>query len=175
MQYCVAHFQAPILKHARKSQDPIFQIQSPQNHHPPRLCSMFRSHHKTTHHSLQIRRAYRALISKEHPDKGGSPERFASIKLAYEILSSAPKRAEYNATGKVVKTIEEEFVDSFAGGTLSCVGCFGRKAAVHIHIHTSFRTPHSLRLLLSLNILHMQAVTGTAFVLPKQSLQTRQI
>lgn len=31
-------------------------------------------------------------------------------------LCPPPQRAEYDATGKVVKTLEEEFVDGFGGG-----------------------------------------------------------
>lgn len=65
---------------------------------------------------MQIRRAYRSLISKEHPDKGGDPTRFAAIQQAYDILSNPQKRKEFDTTGKVVKTVEEEFVESFAGG-----------------------------------------------------------
>ncbi len=65
---------------------------------------------------LQIRRAYRTLVSKEHPDKGGDPSRFRAIQDAYRVLSDAGKRKEYDATGRVLKTPEEEFVDAFGGG-----------------------------------------------------------
>ena len=65
---------------------------------------------------MQIRRAFRNLASKEHPDKGGDPSRFRLIQEAYEVLYNAEKRREYDITGKVVKTAEEEFVDSFGGG-----------------------------------------------------------
>ena len=40
---------------------------------------------------LQIRRAYKTLITKEHPDKGGNPERFKLIKLSYDTLSNKSK------------------------------------------------------------------------------------
>ena len=40
---------------------------------------------------LQIRRAFKFLITKEHPDKGGSPERFKLIKIAYDTLSDKQK------------------------------------------------------------------------------------
>ena len=39
----------------------------------------------------QVRRAYKFLITKEHPDKGGAPERFKLIKLAYDTLSDKRK------------------------------------------------------------------------------------
>lgn len=66
--------------------------------------------------AIQIRRAYRSLISKEHPDKGGNPTRFANIQQAYDILSNSQKRKEFDTTGKVEKTVEEEFVEAFGGG-----------------------------------------------------------
>jgi len=64
----------------------------------------------------EIRRAYRNLITKEHPDKGGDPERFALIQRAYDVLSSDNKRRQYDSTGKAEKTADEELLDSFGGG-----------------------------------------------------------
>ncbi|KAL4518427.1 hypothetical protein Ndes2437A_g04709 [Nannochloris sp. 'desiccata'] len=61
----------------------------------------------------EIRRAFRNLASKEHPDKGGDPHRFRNIQEAYEVLSSTQKRKEYDTTGKVLKTVEEEFNNLF--------------------------------------------------------------
>lgn len=66
--------------------------------------------------NAQIKRAFRTLVTREHPDKGGDPARFRTIQQAYEVLSDQKKRSEYDATGQVVKTVEEEFADSFAGG-----------------------------------------------------------
>eukprot|EP00959_Pyramimonas_sp_CCMP1952_P105261 2200417-Pyramimonas_sp.AAC.1 len=63
-----------------------------------------------------VRRAYRNLLTKEHPDKGGSAEKFALIQRAYEVLSSDSKRKQYDTTGKVEKTADEELLDSFGGG-----------------------------------------------------------
>lgn len=40
---------------------------------------------------MQIKRAFRNLASKEHPDKGGDLSRFRRIQEAYEILSSTEK------------------------------------------------------------------------------------
>ena len=40
---------------------------------------------------LQIRRAYRNLLTKTHPDKGGDSEQFDRIKSAYEVLADTKK------------------------------------------------------------------------------------
>ncbi|PRW34018.1 trans-2-enoyl- reductase [Chlorella sorokiniana] len=66
---------------------------------------------------IEIRRAYRNLATKAHPDKGGDAELFRNIQQAWEVLSDPAKRREYDATGKVVRSLEDEFVDSFAGGS----------------------------------------------------------
>ena len=59
----------------------------------------------------QIKRAYRNLATKAHPDKGGDPDAFRALVQAYEVLSDEGKRREYDATGRVVRTAEEEFMD----------------------------------------------------------------
>ena len=43
-----------------------------------------------------IKKAYRTLASKNHPDKGGSTEKFQEIQEAYSVLGDATKRAEYD-------------------------------------------------------------------------------
>ena len=65
----------------------------------------------------QIRRAYRNLVTKVHPDKGGDPEKFAMISRAYDILSNSERREQYDTTGETEKTVEEDFMDSFGGGS----------------------------------------------------------
>jgi len=37
---------------------------------------------------------------KEHPDKGGDPEIFKEITVAYEVLSDPEKRALYDKYGE---------------------------------------------------------------------------
>jgi len=46
--------------------------------------------------SDEIKRAYRRLASKHHPDKGGDTEKFQQIEAAYRTLSDAEKRKEYD-------------------------------------------------------------------------------
>ncbi len=43
-----------------------------------------------------IKRAYRKLAMKHHPDKGGDPNEFQKISEAYETLSNADKRFQYD-------------------------------------------------------------------------------
>jgi DnaJ-class molecular chaperone len=47
-----------------------------------------------------IKRAYRRLAVKMHPDKGGDPEKFKELGEAYEVLSDGAKRKLYDQYGK---------------------------------------------------------------------------
>lgn len=47
----------------------------------------------------EIKKAYRKLAMKHHPDKGGDPETFKKISHAYDVLSDESKRQNYDMTG----------------------------------------------------------------------------
>ncbi|KAK2080159.1 hypothetical protein QBZ16_000012 [Prototheca wickerhamii] len=48
----------------------------------------------------EVRKAHRKLALKEHPDKGGDPEKFKEINEAYETLRDAEKRKIYDQYGE---------------------------------------------------------------------------
>lgn len=47
----------------------------------------------------EIKRAYRRLAQKYHPDRGGDEAKFKEINEAYEVLSDKEKRAQYDQFG----------------------------------------------------------------------------
>ncbi len=47
-----------------------------------------------------IKKAFRRLARKHHPDAGGDEEKFKEINEAYEILSNEEKRAQYDQYGQ---------------------------------------------------------------------------
>lgn len=44
----------------------------------------------------EIKKAYRSLANKHHPDKGGDQAKFKDISVAYDTLSDSNKKAEYD-------------------------------------------------------------------------------
>lgn len=51
-----------------------------------------------------IKKAYRALAHKYHPDKGGDEARFKELNEAYQVLSDERKRNQYDQFGQVFES-----------------------------------------------------------------------
>eukprot|EP00616_Rhizochromulina_sp_CCMP1243_P009368 CAMPEP_0118998370 /NCGR_PEP_ID=MMETSP1173-20130426/63039_1 /TAXON_ID=1034831 /ORGANISM="Rhizochromulina marina cf, Strain CCMP1243" /LENGTH=414 /DNA_ID=CAMNT_0006949861 /DNA_START=53 /DNA_END=1297 /DNA_ORIENTATION=+ len=56
--------------------------------------------------AAEIKKAFRKLAVKHHPDKGGDPEEFKKIQAAYEVLKDDEKRQKYDRFG--LEGIENE-------------------------------------------------------------------
>lgn len=48
----------------------------------------------------EVKKAFRRLARKHHPDAGGDEEKFKEINQAYEVLSDPEKRAQYDQYGQ---------------------------------------------------------------------------
>jgi curved DNA-binding protein CbpA len=55
-----------------------------------------------------IKRAYRGKVKTDHPDRGGHPEDFHRLQLAYDTLSDEARRAYYDSTGQTDNVSLEE-------------------------------------------------------------------
>ena len=72
----------------------------------------------------ELKKAYRKLAVKHHPDKGGDPETFKEISSAYDVLSDPEKKDLYDKYGKEgveqggggSRDAEDIFSSLFGGG-----------------------------------------------------------
>jgi len=48
----------------------------------------------------EIKKAFRKKALKEHPDKGGDPEKFKELTVAYDALCDPEKRKLYDKHGE---------------------------------------------------------------------------
>jgi len=80
-----------------------------------------------------IKRAYRSLASKHHPDKGGDTVKFQEIQSAYATLSDEQKKAEYDNpqqqfhNGGMPQGFEDIFGQMFGGGNNPFGDIFGQR------------------------------------------------
>jgi len=63
----------------------------------------------------EIKKAFRELAHKHHPDKGGDPARFKEANEAYQVLSDDKKRAEYDTYGHVFEGSQGAGPNPFEG------------------------------------------------------------
>lgn len=65
----------------------------------------------------EIKKAFRVLAKKHHPDLGGDPTVFDEIRLANDVLLDPERRAAYDATGKIEPTES----DNRAAAAMQCL------------------------------------------------------
>ena len=66
----------------------------------------------------EIKKAYRKLAVKHHPDKGGDEDKFKEICNAYETLSNKEKRQQYDNFGSFDLTTDPtEIFNQFFGNS----------------------------------------------------------
>jgi len=63
----------------------------------------------------EIKKAYRKLAHKYHPDKGGDTKEFNKVNEAYQVLSSKEKREQYDKFGRVFEGAEQGQGQGFGG------------------------------------------------------------
>lgn len=69
----------------------------------------------------EVKASFRRLAMEHHPDKGGNPEKFKEANEAYQVLSDAQKRAQYDRFGSV-----PEGGQGFPGGGFNGQGFGGQ-------------------------------------------------
>lgn len=65
--------------------------------------------------AADIKRAYRKLSLKYHPDKNPAPDaatKFAEISVAYDVLSDPDKREAYNRGGEEAVKMQEQRLEA---------------------------------------------------------------
>jgi molecular chaperone DnaJ len=88
----------------------------------------------------EIKKAYRKLVVKHHPDKGGDEEKFKEIAEAYDVLSDTKKKQGYDTYGHAGPQQGgmnmNDIFSAFGGGGQQMVRKKG--GDIRIHIELSF-------------------------------------
>ena len=111
-----------------------------------------------------IKKAFRTLASKHHPDKGGSIEKFQEIQEAYAVLSDSEKKSQYDNPRQSFNTHEfnpHEFNFSFDGASFGGFNFddFFRNMSQHSSQHQR-RQPVNQTLRLKITVSLEEALSG---------------
>ncbi len=75
----------------------------------------------------EIKKAYKILANKYHPDKGGDSSLFVNVQKAYDVLSDPEARKIYDETGNISK------IDNSRAEDISVLAQFISTAVTHIN------------------------------------------
>lgn len=64
---------------------------------------------------VEIKKAFRRLAHKHHPDKGGDDKEFHKINEAYQVLSDKKKKSQYDQFGKTFEGMGQGNFSGFQG------------------------------------------------------------
>ena len=60
----------------------------------------------------EIKKAYRKVAMKYHPDRGGSPQEFQQISIAYTILTKKLKESQNNHSHNELRNESTDFIQN---------------------------------------------------------------
>ena len=87
--------------------------------------------------SAEIKKSYKKLAMKHHPDKGGDPEKFKKITEAFQVISDDKKRNLYDSGGKEAVNSginSTNIFDMFNGNNNSSKQIKGKKVVYNLNI-----------------------------------------
>jgi curved DNA-binding protein len=119
----------------------------------------------------EIKKAYRKMASKHHPDKGGDTATFQTIEEAYRILSDPQKRQEYDNPSPFQNFGGFNFrsSDGFGRGFEDIFEMFNRQHQQRRPQQPVYRTPVMISLLQAYNggeqVINLQSQTGVHTVM----------
>lgn len=94
----------------------------------------------------EVKKAYRKLAMKHHPDKGGDPEQFKKVQGAYDILSDPQKKQNFDQFGTTDGPPQNPFGDMFSqmfgggfGGPRGPIRRANHDHEIRISLEDSFR------------------------------------
>jgi len=114
----------------------------------------------------EIKKAYRKLAMIEHPDKGGSPEKFKEINEAYSILSDPQKRRAYDC-GQLDNNGNQNMQHGF--DPFDIFSNFFRHEEQHFNVHNNNKNVRPKQIKLSISLEDLYTGKQTTINVPRNS------